>query len=128
MVEQRPTPVGTYQILQDYEDRALSIRVLKIDTEDDAVEPHLHYKSAQLYVGLIGKAAIEVDGAVTLVTPYDVVPVPLRSLHTARAVDGPAVIMNISVPPLQADDQAPALSREETPDMRLPSGEADIDD
>jgi mannose-6-phosphate isomerase-like protein (cupin superfamily) len=128
MSNDRPQPVGSYQILQDFENNSISIRVLRMDSDAERIEPHLHYRSAQVYVGLEGRTAVECDGVEYIVEPYDVVPVPVRSLHTARALDGAAIVMNISVPPLAADDQSLSLAAMETPDMRMPSSEGDVDD
>lgn len=128
MTDQRPQLVGDYKLLQDFQNNSIGIRVLQMSSDDKQIEPHLHHHSAQVYIGLEGKAIVECDGVEHQVSAYDIVSIPRQSLHTARALDGPAVVMNISVPPLRADDQAPSLSTVEAPDMRMPSDESDIDD
>ncbi len=128
MTDERPKLVGEYDLVQDFVNNNMSIRVLQMDGDDNAVGPHVHYRSSQVYIGLSGKAAITCDGVEHIVNPYDIVSIPVRSLHAARAVDGPAVVMNISVPPLRADDQSPSLGEKEAPDMRMPSTETDVDD
>jgi mannose-6-phosphate isomerase-like protein (cupin superfamily) len=128
MPEARPTPVGSYRLLQDYTDRRLSIRVIAMSESAAQVQPHVHARSAQVYMVLEGRAEIECDGVITLAEPYAVVPVPIGSVHSARPYGGPAVVMNLSIPPLAADDQAPMVSAHEPPDMRLPRVGEDADD
>jgi len=48
--------------------------------------------------------------------------------HRASPVAGDALLMNISIPPLEADDQVPIAEWGERPDMRLPANDFDVDD
>jgi mannose-6-phosphate isomerase-like protein (cupin superfamily) len=124
----RPRNVGQYELLRDFANSAASVRILRMNDETREVVPHLHHRSAQIYVVLSGKAAIEIDGVEHILGMNEIVSVPVRSLHSARPVDGPAVLMNISVPPLAVYDQAPALAAHEASDLRIPREGADVED
>ena len=104
----RPAPVGAYELLADFEGTEASVRVLQLSGAPSSVRPHRHRLSVQIYVALSGTSIIEVDGVETVLTPYHVLEVPRGRLHAAQPAGGPAILMNISVPPLAADDQAPA--------------------
>ncbi len=118
--------VGRYQVLEEHDSRGASVRVIRIHASTEAVEPHVHIFSTQTYVALEGRVAITCDGVETVIAPYEAVLVPPGVTHGARAMDAVAVVMNISVPPLGADDQIAALPEPE--DLRLPSEASDIDD
>jgi quercetin dioxygenase-like cupin family protein len=105
MTSPRPARVGVYELLQDFEARDASIRIFRLQQGAQNVESHVHERSAQIYVALEGRVAIEHDGAETTLTPYEAFAVQPGVVHGARSVDESAVVMNISVPPLEADDQ-----------------------
>lgn len=125
----RPIPVGLYHLLTDYECPAASVRVLRMSDEGDAVGSHVHRRSMQLYLAIEGSVAVEVDGVETVLQPYEVLAVWPGSVHRASPVGGAAVVANISIPPLGADDQVPAPDAHEAADLRLPRGSgADVED
>ncbi len=128
MTSRRPEPVGTYEILQDFETPTASIRVFRMSTQAEAVGGHVHRRSMQIYVALAGTIAIDVDGVETRLQPYQALTVWPGSVHSATSVEPDAVLMNISIPPLGADDQSPLSPSHVAPDMRLPRGAADIDE
>lgn len=103
----RPQRVGAYEVLQDIESAAQSVRVIRMSGADSAVRAHVHHRSAQTYLVVRGRVAIEVDGVESIVEPYGAVAVPPGVAHLARPVGGPADVVNISVPPLAPDDQTP---------------------
>jgi mannose-6-phosphate isomerase-like protein (cupin superfamily) len=103
--KERPPLVGNYQVLQDYEVPTASVRVFSLNAQEQSVESHLHRRSMQIYVALAGQVRIVGDGVVTNLRPYEALAVWPRTTHSASAVEGDAVVMNISVPPLAADDQ-----------------------
>lgn len=107
MAGERPGKVGIYELLQDYEVPEASIRIIRMASEGQAVERHLHHRSMQLYVALDGRSIVERDGVATELRPYEVCVVEPDVAHAAHAVEGTAVVMNISMPPLSADDQVP---------------------
>ncbi|MBI2764805.1 MAG: hypothetical protein HYX53_02710 [Chloroflexi bacterium] len=104
MASLRPVPVGSYELLQDFECRDASIRVLRL-ADVSNIEPHVHHQSRQVYVALEGASIIDIDGTETELLPYAALEVPPGRLHSARPAAGSATLMNISVPPLEADDQ-----------------------
>jgi mannose-6-phosphate isomerase-like protein (cupin superfamily) len=128
MTNPRPAPVGLYHILQDYECPTASVRVFRMKAGSEAIAGHVHHRSMQIYVALEGTVLVDVDGVETMLKPYDVLPVWPGGRHSASAVDGGAVLMNISIPPLAADDQVPVNSAHEPPDMRLPTHDDDVND
>lgn len=101
----RPGKVGIYELLQDHEVPEASIRVIRMAASGQAVERHLHHRSTQIYVALEGQTIVEREGVDTRLSPYDVCVVPPNVAHGAYAAGGTAVVMNISIPPLSADDQ-----------------------
>ncbi|WP_322819383.1 cupin domain-containing protein [Tepidiforma sp.] len=122
MTESRPIPVGLYHLLTDYECPAASVRVLRMSDEGDAVGSHVHRRSMQLYVAIEGRVAVEVDGVESVLQPYEVLAVWPGSVHRASPVGGPAVVANISIPPLGADDQVPAAEPSGAGTMRPAGG------
>lgn len=97
--------------------------------EGDAVGSHVHRRSMQLYVALEGSVVVEVDGVETVLKPYEVLAVWPGSVHRASPLDGEAVVANISIPPLGADDQVPVPTAPNPADLRLPRGaDADMED
>lgn len=125
---ERPAPVGQYHLRQDFQCPTSSIRVIQMASPAEAVGGHVHHRSMQIYVALEGAIKVDIDGLETQLAPYQALPVWPGSRHTAWPVDGPAVLMNISIPPLAADDQHPTAVGGERPDLRLPSDDMDVDD
>lgn len=110
----RPILVGEYELLTDFDCPSASVRILRL-VAGHPVEAHEHRRSMQIYVALEGEAEIEQDGVFTAIRPYEAIAVWPRTVHSARARSGAsAVVMNISIPPLSADDQIIAAV-EETP-------------
>ncbi len=107
MSAQRPVPVGNYSLLEDYECPSASVRVIRMGKGGERVDLHVHLRSMQLYVVLSGQVVVESDGVEHLLEPYRPLAVWPRSAHGARPVTDEAVVMNISIPPLGADDQRP---------------------
>jgi mannose-6-phosphate isomerase-like protein (cupin superfamily) len=128
MTNPRPAPVGLYHILQDFECPTASVRVFRMASTGDAVAGHVHRRSMQIYVALEGSVLVDVDGVETVLEPYGALPVWPGSKHSATPVGADAVLMNISIPPLAADDQVAAAFTHESPDMRMPRAGGDIDD
>jgi len=127
MENTRPARVGSYEVLEDFTSRAASVRLLRLG-ESDAVEPHLHRRSTQIYVSLSGVSVITLDGRDELLPPYAMVEVPPETAHSARCDEGRSMLLNISVPPLAADDQLPLSSQPYRVDLELPRNALDVDD
>lgn len=129
MTSTRPTPVGLYHLLTDFECPAASVRVFRMRGEGDAVGSHVHRRSMQMYLAIEGTVVVEVDGVETVLKPYEVLAVWPGSVHRASPLDGEAVVANISIPPLGADDQVPIATVPEPADRQLPRGsDADVED
>ncbi|MCC6382744.1 MAG: cupin domain-containing protein [Dehalococcoidia bacterium] len=111
----RPPRVGRYTVLTDFQASGASVRVFELGQATGAVEAHVHQRSAQIYVALEGQVVIVREGHETTITPYEALEVPAGQVHAARAAGGRAVVMNVSVPPLAADDQMPATPLWEQP-------------
>lgn len=128
MDERRPIPVGVYEILQDFTCPTASVRVFRLAAEGDAVGGHVHRRSMQIYVALEGSVAVEVEGVELTLHPFDALPVWPGQKHRASPIAGDALLMNIAVPPLAADDQVPLSEMGEPADMHLPVNDVDVDD
>ena len=107
MSSERPAPVGLYDLLQDFQCAAASVRVLRLGGTGDAVGGHIHHHSMQIYLALQGTVIIDIDGTETVLEPYACLEVPANQVHSATPVGGDAVVVNISIPPLGTDDQVP---------------------
>jgi mannose-6-phosphate isomerase-like protein (cupin superfamily) len=107
-VERRIEAVGRYELLQDYSGPQMSIRILRLRGGEESVQRHVHYRSAQVYVAILGRVVVERDGEETVIEPYETAEVPPGTIHGARPLDDEAIVANISVPPLAPDDQIPA--------------------
>ncbi len=105
MATVRPPQVGTYELIQDYDSPAATVRVFRMRNTGDAVKPHVHTRSAQIYVAIEGALEVVIDGASKVIQPFETAVVPLGTTHGARPAGTTAVVMNISIPPLAADDQ-----------------------
>jgi len=119
--------VGRYEVLEEHDSRGASIRVIRMHRTNEQVEAHRHVHSSQTYVALEGRVAIIRDGVETVLVPYQAALVAAGVTHGARPVDDFAVVMNISVPPLAADDQLATLLPEPE-DRRMPTNESDLED
>lgn len=128
MTEPRPAPVGRYEVLQDFNCPAASVRVLRLARAAEHIDQHVHRRSMQIYLGVEGQARIVVDGVEHLIGPYEALPVWPGSEHGATAGSREATLVNISIPPLAADDQMPVGGAAEPPDLRLPRGGEDVND
>jgi len=128
MTSTRPPIVGRYELLQDFTSHAASIRVFRLSDDDRSVEAHIHQHTTQFYVLLEGNAVIELENVEHTLKQYEVLEVPRESLHGARAVGGEAILLNISVPPLRADDQVAVHPNLFHPDLALPKHGGDVED
>lgn len=128
MSEQRPIPVGVYEVLQDFSCPTASVRVFRLAAQGDAVGGHIHRRSMQIYVALEGRVVVEVEDVEHTLVPFDALPVWPGMKHRASPLAGDALLMNISIPPLTADDQVPLAEWGELADMRLPASDLDVDD
>lgn len=128
MTQERPVMVGIYELITDFDQRSMSVRVFRLHAGTEQVDLHRHRYSTQVYVALDGEVAIHRDGVETVLSPYAAIEVVPGVIHGARAVQDGAVVMNISVPPLAPDDQAPLGEELHYADLEIPGPGGDIDD
>lgn len=128
MPAERPVPVGNYSLIEDYECPSASIRVIRMSGGEERVNLHAHRRSMQLYVALSGEVVVESDNVEHLLEPYKPLAVWPGSAHGVRPVTDEAIVMNISIPPLGADDQGPLQGEHIPPDFGLPSDASDLED
>jgi len=103
--------VGNYDLLEDFETDDVTVRVLRIASAGESIQQHLHERTTQIYVALQGRVRVEVEGKTVDLEPYGAIVIPAGKAHGAGSLGEAAILMNISVPPLAADDQilAPRL-------------------
>ena len=118
-------PVGNYEVIEDHEWPQLSIRILRL-LPGAPIEPHVHYRSSQIYVALQGSPTIAVDGIEEALQPFGARAVWPGSTHTATST-AESILMNISVPPLREDDQV-RIELGAAPDLALPHEGSDVED
>ncbi|MCC7363423.1 MAG: hypothetical protein IT303_03550 [Dehalococcoidia bacterium] len=128
MAQQRPPMVGRYQLLLDYECPDATVRIIRLKAGHQAVEQHLHHHTNQIYVTIEGEAIISNEGVDIPLPLHHATTVTRGSLHSARAKDGDAIVINISVPPLRPDDQKPAHPDLARNDLSMPSMDSDLED
>ena len=130
MSTERPPRVGAYRLMRDFDSRSASVRIIHMDSDVEAVQPHVHQRSTQIYIPLVGRVRVHLDGVETVVEQYHCFLVPIGSAHGVRPADADedVLVMNISVPPLAADDQVGTGERFEPRDFRLPVVGSDFDD
>jgi len=97
---------GNYAVLDHHEFPTSSLRILRITAEQE-IAAHFHRACAQSYLGVEGTVEVTVDGTAHRIGPGDAVRVPLGAVHGLRPLNGPAVVVSLSTPPLRADDHHP---------------------
>ena len=50
MTDTRPPQVGNYELMTDYESNEMTVRIFRMVAGVERVEPHVHQRSAQVYV------------------------------------------------------------------------------
>lgn len=94
---------GDYEVISHQETPECSLRLLKL-TKDKFVHPHHHHKTTQIYFLLEGTARTTVAGKTTVLKPNQILRIPRDTLHDIRTEDE-ALVLSISIPPLDASDQ-----------------------
>jgi len=103
--------VGDYEVISHQETPGCSLRLLKL-TKDKGVHLHHHHKTTQIYFVLEGTARATVAGKSAVLKPYQILRIPRDALHDIRT-DGEALVLSISMPPLDASDQHMAVEHRE---------------
>jgi mannose-6-phosphate isomerase-like protein (cupin superfamily) len=101
---------GDYSVQADHEYPECSLRILRL-TPGQTTGAHLHRRCMQSYLVLEGRVEVQVGDVYHNLAPGEAVRVPIGAIHTARPVDGVAVVVSVSVPPLRAEDHIPVTSR-----------------
>lgn len=97
--------MGTYAVLSHVELPECSLRLLRLGGEK-RVRLHYHEKCTQVYFVLRGTAEVTVGRDTRKLKPRESIRAPARIPHGIRS-DDQAVILSISVPPLDLEDQHP---------------------
>jgi len=101
--------LGSYQVVCNVETPECSLRLLRL-TEKDTVRPHHHHQTTQTYFLIQGKAEVTTGNETTLLESYETLRVPIDTVHTIRSI-GEALVLSISIPPLDPSDQHVAAQR-----------------
>jgi quercetin dioxygenase-like cupin family protein len=100
--------MGSYEILSHTLMPECSIRIIRM-LSNEHVAPHFHKKSAQVYTVLEHEVEARVGDHTLRLRPYETVRIEPGEVHAIRAVTGEALVMSLSIPPLDREDQHPAL-------------------
>jgi len=103
--------VGDYEVISHQETPECSLRLLKL-TRDKGVHLHHHHKTTQIYFVLEGTARATVAGKSAVLRPHQILRIPRDALHDIRT-EGEALVLSISIPPLDASDQHIATEHRE---------------
>ncbi len=101
--------LGDYEVLSHQETPECSLRLLRF-TKDASVRPHHHHKTTQTYFVLEGKVQVSVGDETSTVAAHETLRVPVDAVHSLQGV-GDALVLSISIPPLQPSDQHVAAQR-----------------
>lgn len=96
--------MGRYEILSHVATPECSIRIIRM-LETEHVNPHYHEKSVQIYTVLEHEVEARVGDHLLRLRPYETVRIDQNEVHSVRAVSGEALVMSLSIPPLDRDDQ-----------------------
>ena len=96
--------MGQYEILSHVAMPECSIRIIGMK-ETEHVAPHYHQNCAQIYTVLEHEVEAKVGDHTLRLRPYETVRIEKGIVHSLRAIDGPALVLSLSIPPLERDDQ-----------------------
>jgi len=97
-----------YEILSHTAMPEASIRIIRMLT-DEHVAPHFHKKSTQVYTVLEHEVEARVGDQTLRLRPYETVRIEPGEVHAVRAVSGEALVMSLSIPPMDRDDTHPVV-------------------
>jgi quercetin dioxygenase-like cupin family protein len=95
---------GIYEILSHVLMPECSIRIIRMQ-ESEHVAPHYHERATQIYTVLEHQVEARVGDHTMLLRPYETVRIEKGTVHSIRAVEDEALVMSLSIPPLERDDQ-----------------------
>lgn len=96
--------MGAYEILSHVEMPECSIRIIGMK-ETEQVAMHYHEKCAQVYTVLESEVEAQVGDRTLRLRPYETVRIEKGTPHAVRALGGRALVLSLSIPPLERDDQ-----------------------
>ena len=95
--------MGGYEVVSNVETPECSLRLLRLSNER-FVHLHHHHQATQTYFVLEGVAQVMAGGQVIDLEPNQSLRVPVDTVHSIRTESG-ALVLSISIPPLEASDQ-----------------------
>lgn len=95
--------LGRYEVVSHWETPECTLRLLKL-AKDKSVEPHYHHTTTQIYFVVEGTAHATVGGETMILQPHQILAVPGDAIHGIWT-EGEALVLSISVPPLEDSDQ-----------------------
>ncbi|MGQ9571836.1 MAG: cupin domain-containing protein [Dehalococcoidia bacterium] len=98
--------MGDYQVLAHVETPECSMRFIRLG-ERGNVAPHYHNDCNQLYAILEGVVEVTLGERTFRLRPYETTHIEKETVHSVRAVGGPALLLSVSIPPLRREDQHP---------------------
>jgi len=81
-----------------------SIRIIRMRPSEH-VAPHYHRNCAQIYTVLEHVVEAGVGDRTISLPPYETVRLEKGAVHSVRAVEGEALVLSLSIPPPERDDQ-----------------------
>lgn len=99
--------MGLYEILSHVSMPECSIRIIRM-LETEHVAAHYHEKCAQIYTVLEHEVEARVGDHTLRLRPYETVRIEKSIVHSVRTLRGEALVLSLSIPPLDRDDQHPA--------------------
>jgi quercetin dioxygenase-like cupin family protein len=102
--ENRQPDMGVYDILSHVPTPECSIRIIRMMASEH-VSAHYHEKSVQIYTVLEHEVEARVGDQVMRLRPYETVRIEKGTVHSVRTVTGDALVLSLSIPPLDRDDQ-----------------------
>jgi mannose-6-phosphate isomerase-like protein (cupin superfamily) len=102
-------PIGDYEVVSHVETLECSLRLLRL-TGDKYVHTHHHHKTTQIYFVLNGSVQVSVGEKSVTLQQHQSLRIPVDVLHSIRT-NKEALVLSISIPPLEAHDQHLAAQR-----------------
>ena len=96
--------MGEYEILSHVAMPECSIRIIGM-RETEQVSLHYHQNCTQIYTVLEHEVEARVGERTFRLRPYETVRIEKGTPHGVRAVEGSALVLSLSIPPLEREDQ-----------------------
>jgi mannose-6-phosphate isomerase-like protein (cupin superfamily) len=97
---------GQYEVLSHVEMPECSLRILRLRPGEE-VTPHYHRHCTQIYTVLEAGVLVQLGERTFRLFPYETVRVEAGVVHGLRPLEGTALVLSLSIPPLQRDDHHP---------------------